>query len=222
MSDRWVIVGLGNPGQEYEKTRHNIGFMAIHDLASSYGIKAQQEKKFKAMVGNGTIEGHAVLLVQPLTYMNLSGESVGPILQYYKVAPERLLVIYDDAALPVGKIRVRADGSAGGQKGMKSIIQHLSGVEQFPRLRIGIGAPQGQRDMADHVLSRFTAEEMDWMERYILPETQRAVGIILNDGVERAATRVNGLNLLPQPPAPAPTPQANPNGVPDPLPSPFE
>lgn len=206
MSDRWLIVGLGNPGAQYEKTRHNIGFMVVQALAERHGIKGQQDKKFNAMVGAGHLDGHAVLLAQPLTYMNLSGESVGKILAYYKIPPEQLLVIYDDAALPVGKIRVRQSGSAGGQKGMKSIIQHLSGNEGFPRLRIGIGPPNDKWDMADHVLSRFTAEETQWLEDYILPAAEKAVCIILSEGVGVAMNRCNGGSLVPAPPQETPLP----------------
>ena len=208
MSDRWLIVGLGNPGSQYEKTRHNIGFMMVQALGERYGIKGQQDKKFNAMVGAGQLEGHSVLLVQPLTYMNLSGEAVGKILAYYKIPPEQLLVLYDDVALPVGKIRVRKSGSAGGQKGMKSIIQHLSGNEGFPRLRIGIGPPNDKWDMVDHVLSRFTDQETQWLTDYILPAAEKAVCIILSEGVEVAMNRCNGGSLLPSPPqeSPPPTP----------------
>ncbi len=198
MSDRWLIVGLGNPGPEYEKTRHNIGFMTISELAEANGIRGQQEKKFNALIGSGTIEGFSVLLVQPLTYMNLSGETVSKLMHYYKIPPEQLLVIYDDTALPVGKIRLRSEGSAGGQNGMKSIIQHLGGNQTFPRLRIGIGAPPPQWSMADYVLSRFSPEEMEWMEKRILPEVQKAILLWMKEGVSMAAARFNGMKLIEQ------------------------
>jgi peptidyl-tRNA hydrolase, PTH1 family len=190
MSDRWLIVGLGNPGPEYEKTRHNVGFMTISELAEANGIKGQQEKKFNALIGSGSIEGFSVLL---------SGETVRKLMDYYKIPPEQLLVIYDDTALPVGKIRLRAEGSAGGQNGMKSIIQHLGGNQTFPRLRIGIGTPPPQWSMADYVLSRFSAEEMDWMEKSILPEVQKAIVLWIKEGVSKAATRFNGMKLIPEP-----------------------
>ncbi|MBY0404068.1 MAG: aminoacyl-tRNA hydrolase [Cyanobacteria bacterium] len=194
---KWVIAGLGNPGAQYEKTRHNVGFMAIHALASSQGLVPKSEKQFNALVANGTFrfegESHPVVLVQPLTYMNLSGESLSKILHYYKVEPENLLVIYDDTALPFGKIRIRAEGSAGGHNGMKSIIQMLGGNQVFPRLRIGIGPPA--HSLHDHVLSKFTAEEEKGLID-ILKVSEQAVAQILSKGALVCMTHFNGLEII--------------------------
>lgn len=199
MSDsRWLIAGLGNPGSEYEKTRHNVGFMAIQHLAETIGITGKREGKFNAIVANGQLADRPVILAQPLTYMNLSGEAIGKILQYYKIPPEQMLIIYDDAALPFGKLRVRPGGSSGGQKGMKSIIQTLGGNEKFPRLRIGIGAPEGQRPLHSHVLSAFNAEEQKYLAN-ILDESARAVRLVLEEGVETAMCRFNGMEIVPPP-----------------------
>ena len=153
-----LIVGLGNPSQKYEGTRHNVGFTVIDALAEEYHITVNSNHH-KALCGKGWIAGESVLLAKPLTYMNLSGESVRPLADYYKVEPEDILIIYDDISLEPGKIRVRAKGSAGGHNGMKSIIQHL-GTEAFPRVRLGIGEKPAQMDLADYVLGHFTDE--DW------------------------------------------------------------
>lgn len=153
-----IIVGLGNPGKEYDGTRHNIGFAAVTALAEKYGISFDNSKKLRGMTGLGFIEGQKVLLLKPLTFMNNSGESVKEAQEYYKVPDEDILVIYDDINLDVGKLRIRAKGSAGGHNGIKSLIAHLGG-EVFPRIRIGVGEkPQGW-DLADYVLGRFSKED---------------------------------------------------------------
>ena len=194
ISDRWLIVGLGNPGKEYEQTRHNVGFMAVEKLAKDYGISGKGETKFNAIVGVGRIGSQPVVLAQPLTYMNLSGEATSKLLAFYKIPAEHMLVIYDDAALPFGKLRVRGSGSSGGQNGMKSIIKHLGGSEQFPRLRIGIGEGT-HAPLRDHVLSKFSKDEQPHLEN-VLYAAGKAVETILHEGVEPAMTRYNGLNLL--------------------------
>ncbi len=191
-SDRWLIAGLGNPGKEYEKTRHNIGFMVIEHLSRQTGISGKNEGKFNAMVGTGHLAGQPIILVQPLTYMNKSGEAIGKLMKFYKVAPERLLVIYDDVALPFGKLRVRPSGSAGGHNGMKSIIQHLGGNDCFPRLRIGIG--EGVAPLHHHVLSKFTPDEQNRLEE-LLSLSAQAVETLIQEGVEAAMNRYNGLDL---------------------------
>lgn len=205
-SSKWLIAGLGNPGSQYEKTRHNVGFMAIHHLAAFAGIQGKRESRFDAIVGSGALFGHPVILAEPLTFMNLSGNALSKILHYYKIEPEQLLVIYDDTALPFGKIRIRPSGSAGGHNGMKSIIQMLGGDDKFPRLRIGIGAPHGQRSLHDHVLSKFTPEETQDLEK-ILTISGQAIERIMSAGVESAMTGFNGLEILPPTPAP-PAPPA--------------
>ena len=144
----WLIVGLGNPGEKYENTRHNVGFQVIDELAERQG-KPVQRLKFKALTGLLTIGGEKALVMKPVTYMNLSGEAVRPAADFYKLPPERILVISDDVALAAGRLRIRAKGSAGGHNGLKSIIQHL-GTDQFPRIRVGVGEkPHPDYDLAD-------------------------------------------------------------------------
>lgn len=194
-SQRWLLVGLGNPGEQYAGTRHNIGFQVIHYLAESGGIPCKAEKKFKALLGSGVLVEQPVLLAQPLTFMNLSGEAVGKLLHYYQIPSSQLLVIYDDTALPFGKLRLRTGGSAGGHNGMKSIIQHLGGSEDFPRLRVGIGAPQGQRPLHDHVLSAFTSAEQQRLDA-ILSACGDAIKVLFLEGMEAAMTRFNGQDFI--------------------------
>lgn len=152
-----VFVGLGNPGRQYEETRHNIGFMVIDELADMWNIPLTQSK-FKGIFGQGTINGEKVLLLKPLTYMNLSGECVRPLLDFYKLDVEDLVVIYDDLDLPAGKLRLRQKGSAGGHNGIKSLIQHL-GTQNFNRIRMGIDRPKNGPSISDYVLGKFHAEE---------------------------------------------------------------
>jgi PTH1 family peptidyl-tRNA hydrolase len=194
-SERWLIVGLGNPGPQYEMTRHNVGFLAIHRLAEAFDISAKGESKFNAIVGSGTISETPVILAQPLTYMNLSGEAVSKITRYYNIPPEHILVIYDDAALPFGKLRIRPSGSAGGQNGMKSIIQHLSGNEQFPRLRIGIGQPKGQQGLSSHVLSKFNAEEQKVLPKVLDIVVDAAKAIVTLGDIPQAMSQFNGVRV---------------------------
>ena len=150
----YIIAGLGNPGKRYEKTRHNCGFESLDILAEQYRININM-LKFHGLCGMGQIEGEKVMLIKPMTFMNASGECLQEAVSFYKVDPEReLIVIYDDISLPAGHIRIRAKGSAGGHNGMKSIITHL-GTENFRRIRIGIGEKPVDMDLADYVLSRF-------------------------------------------------------------------
>jgi len=153
---KW-IVGLGNPGPQYEATRHNVGFMLVDKLGQAWGIPLTKERH-RALVGEGVVEGEKVLLVKPMTYMNLSGEAVGALSRWYKAPLDELLVVYDDMDLPVGSLRFRLHGSAGGHNGMKSIIQHL-GTSSFKRLRIGIGRPPAGAEVVQYVLAPFTGEE---------------------------------------------------------------
>ena len=152
------IVGLGNPGKKYEMTRHNIGFLAIDQLAAKHGITVN-ETKFNAIMGTGRINGERVVLVKPLTYMNLSGEAVRPILDYYKIAIEDVLVIYDDLDMVPGKLRLRPKGSAGGHNGIKSLIQHL-GTMEFKRLKLGIGRPPHPLSVIDWVMMNYRKEDL--------------------------------------------------------------
>lgn len=152
-----LIVGLGNPGREYALTRHNIGFIVIDELAHRWNISLNQEK-FKGLYGSGIINGEKVILLKPLTYMNLSGECIRPLMDYYKIDIEDFVVIYDDLDLPVGKLRLRMKGSAGGHNGIKSIIAHL-GTQEFNRIRVGIDRPRNGMKVPDYVLGRFAEEE---------------------------------------------------------------
>jgi peptidyl-tRNA hydrolase, PTH1 family len=153
-----LIVGLGNPGRQYEETRHNVGFKVIDELSDQLHIPLDKAK-FNGVFGQGMVNGEKVLLLKPLTYMNLSGESIRPLMDYYDILVEDILVVYDELDLPVGKIRLREKGSAGGHNGMKSIIQHL-GTQEFKRIRIGINRPTNSMKIADYVLGRFPAEEL--------------------------------------------------------------
>lgn len=186
----WMIVGLGNPGREYEKTRHNVGFRVTELLAQQLKTKIDR-LKFKALTRQVNIGGKKVLLVQPQTYMNVSGAAVSALATFYKIKPEHILVIFDDISLPVGRIRVRRDGSAGGHNGIKSIIQSL-GTDQFPRVKVGVGGkPHPEYDLADWVLSKFSAQE----EKDLAPAMANAAEaalLVLEQGVEKAASAYNG------------------------------
>ncbi len=156
-----LIIGLGNPGEKYEYTKHNIGFLTVDNLANQIGVNnfTKTTSKFNALITEARIDGQKILLVKPLTYMNLSGEAVRPIIDWYKVDIDDMVVIYDDLDLPLGKIRYREKGSAGGHNGMKSIIQHLQ-TESFKRIRIGIGRSQ-HGSVVDYVLTTFSKEEKE-------------------------------------------------------------
>ena len=188
--DMKIIAGLGNPTKEYEGTRHNIGFSVIDKLADKYNI-SMNEKKHKAICGKGMIEGEKVIILKPQTYMNLSGESVVDAVNFYKVDPEEdVIIIYDDIDLDVGKLRIRAKGSAGGHNGLKNIIAHL-GTQVFPRIRVGVGAKPKDWDLADYVLGRFPKEELPEIEAGRKTACE-AVKIIVSQGVEAAMNRING------------------------------
>lgn len=186
----WLVVGLGNPGPKYEWTRHNMGFLVIDKLAERESIPVQR-LKFKALTNTAVIGGRSVLLIKPTTYMNLSGEAVGQAARFYKIPPERVLVISDDVALPQGKLRVRRSGSAGGHNGLKNIIAHL-GSDQFPRVKVGVGGkPHPDSDMADWVLSPFTGQDRKAMEEAI-SRAADAVTLLLDKGVDQAMAKFNG------------------------------
>ncbi len=185
---RAMIVGLGNPGPRHAANRHNIGFMAVDRLASSYDIKFGRSR-YKALQADGHIAGRPVILVKPQTYMNRSGDAVGPLAAYYRIAPENILVIYDELDLPLGTLRLREQGGTGGHNGMKSLVNHLG--QGFPRLRLGIGRPVGRMDPAAYVLQDFSDDEKA-VVREILQEAQQAVETFLREGIEMAMTRHNG------------------------------
>ncbi len=187
-----LVIGLGNPGAQYEHTRHNIGFRVVDMLAANYGWK--WERRNRAMLASGTIGPEKVVLVKPLTYMNHSGEAVRELVHWYKLQPEDLLVIYDDLDLPTGKIRLRAKGSAGGHNGLDNIIRHLH-ANQFPRLRIGIGRPTNHRvETINYVLGIPPAEEHTLLEIAEQRATE-AVSMIIQKGLEMA---MNSINLDPE------------------------
>lgn len=185
----YIIVGLGNPSKEYDNTRHNIGFAAIDALADKYNI-AVNEVKHKAMLGKGVIEGAKVILVKPLTYMNLSGEAVRAIVDYYKIDEEsELIVIYDDISLDVGQLRIRKKGSAGGHNGIKNIILHTGG-QKFPRVRVGVGEKPADYDLADYVLGHFSKEENVEIEDRLKTACD-AIVCIMNEDCAAAMNKYN-------------------------------
>jgi peptidyl-tRNA hydrolase len=183
-----IIIGLGNPTDKYQATRHNIGWDAITRLSDDYRISLDFNKH-KAICGKGFIEGEKVILAKPLTYMNLSGESVRELVDFYKITPEELIVIYDDISLDVGQLRIRKKGSAGGHNGIKSIISHL-GTEEFPRIKVGVGDKPRDWDLADYVLSRFQAEEQPII-REALKDTSDACRMIITSGIDAAMNQYN-------------------------------
>jgi PTH1 family peptidyl-tRNA hydrolase len=188
-----LIVGLGNPGPQYANTRHNCGFMVVDQLAERWGIPLALEKQFQGSYGEGFALGGKRRLLKPATYMNRSGEAVRAVLDWYKLDPRSVLVVYDDADLPLGRLRLRGSGSAGGHNGMKSVIQHL-GSEAFPRLRLGVGRPKGNQDMVGHVLGRFEPTEQAVLER-VLRAAVEAVECCLQEGLRAAMNRFNPLDL---------------------------
>lgn len=188
---RVMIVGLGNPGREHRDHRHNIGFMAINRLAAHYQIDLSRVQ-MKAIIGNGLVADRPVILAKPQTYMNRSGDAVGPLTRFYKIEPALLLVVYDELDLPFGTIRLRKKGGAGGHNGMRSIIQHMG--PDFPRLRLGIGRPPGRMPPAAYVLQKFGADELPILDE-MLDEAVQAMETFLSEGVDLAMTRHNG-NIL--------------------------
>ncbi|WP_294153375.1 aminoacyl-tRNA hydrolase [uncultured Clostridium sp.] len=183
----FLIVGLGNPGSQYEDTRHNIGFKVVDNIAKEYNIEINRQK-FKGMCGEGFINGEKVILLKPSTYMNLSGESIREVVDFYKLSNEDLVVIYDDISLDVGRLRIREKGSAGGHNGIKSIIAHL-GTDIFPRIKVGVGQPNV--DLVNYVLGKFTKEEMEVLSESIDAST-KAVREMLSSDVKTAMNIYNG------------------------------
>ncbi|MBQ9441834.1 MAG: aminoacyl-tRNA hydrolase [Selenomonadaceae bacterium] len=184
-----IFVGLGNPGAEYAKTKHNVGFMLADKLAEKIGAESWREK-FNALVAESFFDGEKILIVKPQTFMNLSGEAVGPLTNFYKISAEDLIVAHDDMDLPVGKIRLRPKGSGGGHHGIESIIQHLGGEKNFPRVRIGIGRPSQNWTVNNHVLSPFNPEDAEKISEAI-ENLIPAVICIFRDGIDMAMNKFN-------------------------------
>ena len=185
----FLIVGLGNPGKQYENTRHNVGFDAIDVLVDEYRIPSSG-KQHKAMYGKGVIEGQKVILAKPLTYMNLSGEAVRAMVDYYKIDPEtELLVIFDDISLALGNIRIRKKGSAGGHNGIKSIITHL-GTQNFQRIKVGVGEKPKNWDLADYVLGAFSKDDRKLVDE-ALERTAKAAALIVQGEIDEAMNLYN-------------------------------
>ena len=198
-----LIVGLGNPGPEYRDTRHNVGFNVVDELVHRWRISDQWREKFDALqvktmrpAGSGSMlaGGEPVVIAKPLTFMNRSGQAVAAIAGFYKIEPADVFVIVDEVALPLGRLRARPDGSAGGHNGLKSIIEHL-GTNAFPRMRIGVGRGDNRRDLADHVLGRFEASERETVSAAVLRAAD-AAEMFLSDGIERVMNAFNAANDL--------------------------
>lgn len=183
----YLIAGLGNPGKDYEKTRHNAGFMVLDELAKKMNIQFDRNK-FKGKVAEGHIGHHKVILLKPQTFMNLSGESIADAAYFYKLQPEEVLVVFDDVSLEVGKLRIRKKGSAGGHNGIKSTILHLA-TENFPRIKVGVGAPT--HDMVKHVLGKFQEDEKEKIAQAICAARDSVIAIVEN-GIDSAISEFNG------------------------------
>ena len=186
----FLIVGLGNIGKEYEGTRHNIGFEAIDYISKKYNIDINR-KKFKGEYGEGFIGTEKVILLKPSTYMNLSGESIIEVMNFYKLSNEEIIVLYDDISLEVGKLRVRDKGSAGGHNGIKSIIACI-GSDVFSRIKIGVGQPKG--DLVSHVLGKFSKDENEILSE-VIKVTSEGVEIIMKNDIKEAMNKLNGFNV---------------------------
>ena len=186
----WLLVGLGNPGDKYDNTRHNVGFAAIDQLAEELRVPVQK-LKYRALTQTVELGGAKVLLMKPITYMNLSGEAVGEAARFFKIPADHVLVLSDDVSLPVGKLRIRKGGSAGGHNGLKNIIQHL-GTDQFPRVKIGVGEkPHPDYDMADWVLGKFAGEDLKTITQAI-ERAGKAAECYIQDGPDKAMNKFNG------------------------------
>jgi peptidyl-tRNA hydrolase, PTH1 family len=193
VTEKYLIAGLGNPGLRHRSNRHNVGFMLVERLAAVAGINLGRVQQ-RAVVGDGRLAGRSVILAKPQTYMNLSGDAVGPLVHYYKIPHANVLVVYDELDLPLGTLRLREKGGAGGHNGMRSIIHHLG--QDFPRLRLGIGRPPGRMNPAAYVLQDFGRDELPVVD-VMLDQALQAVETYLQEGIQLAMSRYNGPALPP-------------------------
>ena len=197
MDTLYLVAGLGNPGSEYARTRHNAGFMAVERFGQKFSAGWKDSSKFHSRVARTEVSGRKVILCEPQTYMNASGEAIAPLTGFYKVPPERLLVVVDDADLPFGQIRLRGEGSAGGHHGLESIEEHL-GTRKFARLRVGIGRTErGLREITGHVLGRFSADEAEVLEK-VLERCTSQIECYLTQGIQKAMSLYNGAVIAPE------------------------
>lgn len=184
-----LVVGLGNPGPEYRETRHNVGFLVVDELTKRWRVSDEWREKFEALQIKTTIGDEPIIVAKPLTFMNLSGQAVQALAGFYKIDPPDVFVVTDDVALPLGRLRARREGGAGGHNGLKSVIQHL-GTQAFPRMRVGVGRGDDRRDLSDHVLGRFEAGERDIVSAAVLRAAD-ATETYLREGIERAMSAFN-------------------------------
>ena len=184
-----LVVGLGNPGSEYRDTRHNVGFLVVDEIARRWRLSDGWREKFEALHVKAAVGDEAVIAAKPLTFMNLSGQAVAGLAAFYKIDPADVLVVTDDVALPLGRLRARPEGGAGGHNGLKSIIQHL-GTQAFPRVRGGVGRGDDRRDLVDHVLGRFEAGERDTVSAAVLRAAD-AAEMFISEGIERVMSAFN-------------------------------
>lgn len=192
-----IIVGLGNPGDKYKNTRHNAGFIVTGKLASKHNINGKTESKFNSIIGKGSVNGIDILIVQPLTYMNLSGEALSKVLNWYKIDPSDIIVVYDDISIDLGRIRFRNSGSDGGHNGIKSIIQHLGGFKNFSRLKVGIGPDPGGPVRQSYVLEPFSKNEKEILDK-VIPICIEGIETFLSEGIDQASNKFNGVNVTGQ------------------------
>ncbi len=191
MENLFLVVGLGNPGKDYAKTRHNAGFLLVERLAQDWGANWTAEKKFSAHLAKIERNGRRFVLCQPQTFMNASGEAVKSVAEYFRLPPEKILVVVDDADLPFGEIRLRGSGSSGGHHGLESVEEHL-GTRDFPRLRIGIGRKDGARRITSYVLGQFAKDEMNLLEK-VLARAAEQVDCWASVGIGKAMSQFNGV-----------------------------
>jgi PTH1 family peptidyl-tRNA hydrolase len=190
MSDKHLIIGLGNPGREYRNHRHNVGFMLLDRFAANHGLPGFTRRQGKALISTGNVDQAAVVLAKPQTYMNLSGQAVASLVRFYAVPLERLLICYDEIDLPIGTLRLRPDGGSAGHNGLRSVIEHL-GTEAFPRLRIGVGRPPGSKAAAGYVLREFRGDDLEIIDA-TLDRAVDAVTAVISDSLVTAMNRFNG------------------------------